>query len=163
VRMVPIDSNVASSNIPASLKPRIQPRRSGGGRRAAKRKRAICAQEVWPPASAQRVGGRFTALRSSRSVPLCLCRHRALEICSRIMQKIFAVRCTPGIHMAFGVGMRLSRVLFLAALAGSSAQGPGPASPDSQATLRYIHAAWDSLTHSVTDCAALPGALQPGG
>ena len=27
--------------------------------------------------------------------------------------------------MAFGVGMRLSRVLFLAALAGSSAQGPG--------------------------------------
>jgi alpha,alpha-trehalase len=51
--------------------------------------------------------------------------------------------------------MRLSRLLFLAALAASSAQTPGPASPDSEATLRYIHASWDSLTRSVTDCAAL--------
>ncbi len=51
--------------------------------------------------------------------------------------------------------MRLFRLLFSAALAASSAQTPGPASPDSQATLRYIHAAWDSLTRSVTDCAAL--------
>ena len=51
--------------------------------------------------------------------------------------------------------MRLFRLLLLAALAASSAQTPGPAAPDSQATLRYIHAAWDSLTRSVTDCAAL--------
>jgi alpha,alpha-trehalase len=51
--------------------------------------------------------------------------------------------------------MRLSRWLFLAALAASPAQTPGPASPDSLATLRYIHAAWDSLTRSATDCAAL--------
>jgi alpha,alpha-trehalase len=51
--------------------------------------------------------------------------------------------------------MRLSRLLFLTALAASFAQAPGPSSPDSQSTLRYIHAAWDSLTRSVTDCAAL--------
>jgi alpha,alpha-trehalase len=51
--------------------------------------------------------------------------------------------------------MRLFRLLFLATLATSSAQTPGPASPDSQATLRYIHAAWNSLTRSVTDCASL--------
>ena len=51
--------------------------------------------------------------------------------------------------------MRLFRLLFLAALAASPAQTPGPAAPDSQATLRYIHAAWDSLTRSATDCAAL--------
>ncbi len=51
--------------------------------------------------------------------------------------------------------MKLSRLLFLAALAASAAQTPSPAAPDSQATLRYIHAAWDSLTRSVTDCAAM--------
>jgi alpha,alpha-trehalase len=51
--------------------------------------------------------------------------------------------------------MRLFRLLFFAALAASSAQTPGAASPDSQSTLRYIHAAWDSLTRSATDCAAL--------
>jgi alpha,alpha-trehalase len=51
--------------------------------------------------------------------------------------------------------MKLFRLLFLAALAASPAQSPAPAAPDSQATLRYIHAAWDSLTRSVTDCAAL--------
>jgi len=51
--------------------------------------------------------------------------------------------------------MRLFRLLFLVVLAASSAQSPGPAAPDSQATLRYIHAAWDSLTRSITDCAAL--------
>jgi len=51
--------------------------------------------------------------------------------------------------------MRLFRLLFLAAFAASFAQTPGPASPDSQATLRYIHASWDSLTRSATDCAAL--------
>ncbi len=32
VWMVPIDSNVASSNMAASLKPRIQPRQLGGGK-----------------------------------------------------------------------------------------------------------------------------------
>ena len=51
--------------------------------------------------------------------------------------------------------MKLSHLLFLAALAASSAQAPSPAAPDSQATLRYIHAAWDSLTRSVTDCSSL--------
>jgi alpha,alpha-trehalase len=51
--------------------------------------------------------------------------------------------------------MRLSRLLFLVVFAASSAQTPAPAAPDSQATLRYIHAAWDSLTRSVTDCAAM--------
>jgi alpha,alpha-trehalase len=51
--------------------------------------------------------------------------------------------------------MRQFRWLFLAALVASSAQTPTPAAPDSQATLRYIHAAWGSLTRSVTDCAAL--------
>src|SRR5580692_8142908 len=35
--MVPIDSNVASSNMAASLKSRIQPRRIGDGRLAAER------------------------------------------------------------------------------------------------------------------------------
>jgi alpha,alpha-trehalase len=51
--------------------------------------------------------------------------------------------------------MKLFRLLFLAALAVSSAQLPAPAAPDSEATLHYIHAAWDSLTRSVTDCASL--------
>ena len=51
--------------------------------------------------------------------------------------------------------MKLSRFLFFAALAASSAQTPSPAAPDPQATLRYIHAAWDSLTRSVTDCSSL--------
>ena len=51
--------------------------------------------------------------------------------------------------------MKLFRLLFLAALAASPAQTPTPAAPDSQATLHYIHAAWDSLTRSVTDCAAM--------
>ena len=51
--------------------------------------------------------------------------------------------------------MKLSHLFFGAALAASSAQAPSPAAPDSQAALRYIHAAWDSLTRSVTDCQAL--------
>src|SRR5580658_6370688 len=37
VWMVPIDSNVASSNMAASVKPRIQPRRIGDGRLATER------------------------------------------------------------------------------------------------------------------------------
>jgi alpha,alpha-trehalase len=48
--------------------------------------------------------------------------------------------------------MKLFRFLFLAVFAASFAQAPTPVSPDPQATLRYIHAAWDSLTRSVTDC-----------
>jgi alpha,alpha-trehalase len=51
--------------------------------------------------------------------------------------------------------MKLFRILFFAAFAASPAQGPTPAAPDPQATLRYIHAAWGSLTRSVTDCASL--------
>jgi alpha,alpha-trehalase len=51
--------------------------------------------------------------------------------------------------------MKLFRLLFLIAFAAAAAQTPGPAAPDSQATLRYIHAAWDSLTRSATDCASL--------
>jgi alpha,alpha-trehalase len=52
--------------------------------------------------------------------------------------------------------MKLFRLLFLAVIAVLPAQSPAPAAPDSQATLRYIHAAWDTLTRSATDCAALP-------
>jgi len=51
--------------------------------------------------------------------------------------------------------MKLTHLFLVAALPAFSAQAPGPAAPDSQATLRYIHAAWDPLTRSVTDCAAL--------
>ena len=70
VWIVPIDSNVASSNMAASQNPRIQPRRLGGGKFAAKRKRSIRTQATLPLASAQRFGRGFTALRSSLSVPL---------------------------------------------------------------------------------------------
>ena len=35
------------------------------------------------------------------------------------------------------------------------AQAPVPSAPDPQATLRYIHAAWDTLTRSATDCSSL--------
>ena len=51
--------------------------------------------------------------------------------------------------------MRLSRFFFFSVLAASPAQAPAPNPPDPQATLRYIHAAWDSLTRSVTDCHAI--------
>ncbi len=51
--------------------------------------------------------------------------------------------------------MKLSSLLFFAAIAAPRAQAPAPAAPDSQATLRYIHASWDLLTRSVTDCQAL--------
>jgi alpha,alpha-trehalase len=57
--------------------------------------------------------------------------------------------------LSSGVFMKLFRFLFFAALAASSAQSPAPASPDPEATLRYIHASWDSLTRSVTDCHAI--------
>ena len=48
--------------------------------------------------------------------------------------------------------MRLSCLIFSAALAASSAQAPTFAGPDSDATLRYIHSGWGALTRSVTDC-----------
>ncbi len=51
--------------------------------------------------------------------------------------------------------MKLSHLLFFAAIAAPRAQAPVPAVPDPQATLRYIHASWDSLTRSVIDCQAL--------
>jgi alpha,alpha-trehalase len=52
--------------------------------------------------------------------------------------------------------MKLSHWLCAAVVAAASnAQAPAPAAPDAQATLRYIHAAWDSLTRSATDCQSL--------
>ncbi|HEY1803224.1 MAG TPA: trehalase family glycosidase [Terracidiphilus sp.] len=51
--------------------------------------------------------------------------------------------------------MKLSHLLFFVLVAASRAQISGPPASDSQATLRYIHASWDSLTRSVTDCHAL--------
>jgi alpha,alpha-trehalase len=56
--------------------------------------------------------------------------------------------------------MKLSHLFFFAAAIAAgdvyaAAQAPVPAAPDPQATLRYIHASWDSLTRSVTDCQAL--------
>jgi alpha,alpha-trehalase len=59
-------------------------------------------------------------------------------------------RTTPG-----GVGMKLHRLIFLAAFAASVAQVPSPSAPDPQATLRYIHSAWNPLTRSATDCRSL--------
>ena len=44
-----------------------------------------------------------------------------------------------------GVCMKLFHLLFLTVFAASGTQDPGPAAPDPQATLRYIHAAWDQL------------------
>jgi alpha,alpha-trehalase len=58
--------------------------------------------------------------------------------------------------------MKLLHLFFLvvAAIASSSAQAPdagaGPVTqPDPEATLRYIHGAWDTLTRSTTDCHSL--------
>ena len=50
--------------------------------------------------------------------------------------------------------MKLSHLLFFAALAASARPGSHSRRARSEATLRYIHAAWDSLTRSVTDCQA---------
>ena len=46
-------------------------------------------------------------------------------------------------------------VVVFAALVASGAQTPVANAPDPAATLNYIHASWDSLTRSVSDCAAL--------
>ncbi|HZP04073.1 MAG TPA: trehalase family glycosidase [Terracidiphilus sp.] len=51
--------------------------------------------------------------------------------------------------------MKLSRWCFLFFFAAANAQAPAPAAPDSALTLRYIHAAWDTLTRSMTDCHSL--------
>jgi alpha,alpha-trehalase len=53
--------------------------------------------------------------------------------------------------------MKILGAFLLAALPAGSAQGPAPApaAGDPAATLAYIHAAWDKLTRSATDCAAL--------
>jgi alpha,alpha-trehalase len=51
--------------------------------------------------------------------------------------------------------MKLSSFLFLAVFTASSAQAPAPVAGNSAQTLQYIHAAWDKLTRSATDCAAL--------
>jgi alpha,alpha-trehalase len=51
--------------------------------------------------------------------------------------------------------MKLHRLIFLAAFAASVAQVPSPSAPDPQATLRYIHSAWNPLTRSATDCRSL--------
>ena len=51
--------------------------------------------------------------------------------------------------------MKLLHLLFLAAFAASVAPVPVPAAPDSAATLNYIHASWNSLTRSATDCESL--------
>jgi alpha,alpha-trehalase len=55
--------------------------------------------------------------------------------------------------------MKLFRLLpasaLVAVLAASGAQAPVTQTPDPEQTLRYIHAAWDTLTRSATDCASL--------
>ena len=54
--------------------------------------------------------------------------------------------------------MKLFRlfVFAVAAIQISSAQDASPgASPNPEATLTYIHAAWDNLTRSMTDCHSL--------
>ncbi len=51
--------------------------------------------------------------------------------------------------------MKLSHLFFLVALAAPRAQNASPAAADPAATLRYIHAAWDTLTRSDTDCSSL--------
>jgi alpha,alpha-trehalase len=56
--------------------------------------------------------------------------------------------------------MKLPHLFLLALMAvpGAQATGmqaPSPPAPDPQATLSYIHASWDSLTRSLTDCNSL--------
>ncbi len=51
--------------------------------------------------------------------------------------------------------MKLFHLFFLAAIAAPQAQVPGTQAPDPQATLSYIHAAWDTLTRSDTDCSSV--------
>ena len=66
--------------------------------------------------------------------------------------------------------MRLSRLILVAVVATlviafqpGSAKAQQAAAPDPDATLRYIHSAWDSLTRSVTDCNSLTDVKVEGG
>jgi alpha,alpha-trehalase len=58
--------------------------------------------------------------------------------------------------------MKLLRLIFSAVLVAgftaSAAQAPVAPVPDPAETLRYIHAAWETLTRSTTDCASLADA-----
>jgi alpha,alpha-trehalase len=51
--------------------------------------------------------------------------------------------------------MKLIRLMILVACAAGSAQVPVAGVADSAQTLGYIHAAWDTLTRSMTDCHSL--------
>jgi alpha,alpha-trehalase len=51
--------------------------------------------------------------------------------------------------------MKLYHLLFLAAFTAAGAQAPDSHAPESEATLKYIHAAWDTLTRSATDCSSI--------
>jgi alpha,alpha-trehalase len=51
--------------------------------------------------------------------------------------------------------MKLYHLMFFAVLAAPRTQNPDSHAPDSQATLDYIHAAWDRLTRSDTDCSSV--------
>src|ERR1700676_1095838 len=76
VRILPVDSKVESSNM-ACLPVGIS--------RAA-REAEFQAQAGWPLATLFRArGAEPEALRTSREEPLCLCRHRGAENCSRGM------------------------------------------------------------------------------
>src|SRR5215469_7152918 len=46
-------------------------------------------------------------------------------------------------------------VFAVAAIAAARAQQAPPPAPNPQTTLTYIHAAWDTLTRSMTDCHSL--------
>jgi len=51
--------------------------------------------------------------------------------------------------------MKPSYLFLLAALGAPRGQVAAPAAPDPQATLHYIHAAWETLTRSDTDCSSV--------
>jgi len=51
--------------------------------------------------------------------------------------------------------MKLPHLLLFAAFAAPRAQVPASHAPDPQATLNYIHGAWDTLTRSATDCGSI--------
>lgn len=51
--------------------------------------------------------------------------------------------------------MKIFFAIFLAALLAGRAQAQAPAAASAEQTLAYIHAGWDKLTRSATECAAL--------
>ncbi len=90
---------------------------------------------------------------------------RAQKSMRRVVRQL---RYTPedSITHDVGVGMNLHHLLFLAiaaignlnVLAQDGGAGPNPVpspAPNPDATLAYIHAAWDTLTRSMTDCHSL--------